>query len=212
MKTFKILSILILSILLLQFCTKNNNVIPTTSTIDESAPSLLEINSLRANFIENEQNKDLYTYEQIDQIVISKLNQLLSLGLPETENNLISQLIIEIPNFRQGLNTDIGSIGNNLASIIPEEDFYLMFVDMDDYNYNGDYQSTLLMPTFRKDEIAMMNFIPISDGSSSDQRVPPCNCYWMCSDPNTTKCRPKRLCGFLLLQECTRNDIEVLGL
>ncbi len=134
-----------------------------------------------------------------------KLEQLLSQDLPVENKNLIMQLKLEL-NKEVFASKAISEIALNLAKITPEEDFFRMFSDLNDYNYAGKFKGVnkvsddillnlkLINPDFQA------KIMSISKTASI-----PCNCDWTCSWYGSTrlKCTATRSgCGFLWAFEC----------
>ena len=74
------------------------------------------------------------------------------------ETGLIQNLIIELPKFVNKEQNDVAVIGVQLTKIIPQEDFFKMFFEIEDYIYKDSYVGNKIIPINIKNEIASMAY------------------------------------------------------
>ncbi|MDO5608204.1 MAG: bacteriocin fulvocin C-related protein [Capnocytophaga sp.] len=99
----------------------------------------------------------------------------------------------------------------NLASLVPKEDFVLMFNSLEDYNFSGEFSGTNQVP------VAFLDYINTAEASSVNlynEKINlttkrNCNCRWCLfvdKDFLTTNCTDAgdKGCGFLWLQSCDK--------
>jgi hypothetical protein len=204
MKNYKLLILvtLFLSTVIFFACSKENN----SDTVDVST-------KFRSDFLKGKDyakvKSDYYVLDKKEKVQLwnEKLEQLLRENLPAENRNLIMQLKLEL-NKEVFASKAISEIAINLAKITPEEDFFRMFSDLNDYNYGGKFKGVN-----RVSDDVLMDLRSINPDTQAKIMLTlktasiPCNCDWTCSWYGSTrlKCTSTRSgCGFLWAFECDK--------
>lgn len=138
-----------------------------------------------------------------------KLNQLIEQDLPIQSKNLIKKLILEL-NKEEVDSKIINSIAIDLATTIPEEDFYKMFTELNDYEYEGQFKGKTKVTKEIINSIYSMNYTYKTNtlDIQSTNKVGACNCNWTCNlyvGSSTANCKSTSSgCGFLWAFPCER--------
>jgi hypothetical protein len=137
---------------------------------------------------------------------VSKIEQLSKQNLPEAHKTLIASLKTEIskPNVSFNMsNPIIKNLAIHLAEITPAADFYVMFGELQNYQYNERFVGT---------EISTELVNEIKKATNITVQVPliesrwTCNCSWTCSGSSGGCTRTSYGCGFLWTQACDGRD------
>ncbi len=195
-----ILIILFLSTILFFACSKENN-----------SDTIVTSTNFRSVFLKGKDYAKIKTdYNVLDKkekvkLWNEKLEQLLKQDLPVENKNLIKQLKFEL-NKEVFASKAISEIALNLAIITPEDDFFRMFSDLNDYNYSGKFKGLDKVSDDVLMDLKSINpdFQAKTKPSSKTASIP-CNCDWTCSWYGSTrvKCTTTRSgCGFLWAFEC----------
>lgn len=203
MKKYKlsILITLFLSTVMFFACSKENN----SDTVAIST-------KFRSDFLEGKDYAKIKTdYNNLDkkekvELWNEKLEQLLTQNLPVENKNLIIQLKLEL-NKEVFASKAISEIALNLAKITPEEDFFRMFSDLNDYNYSGKFKGVNKVSNNVLQDLKSINpdFQAKIMSTSKTNQLVPCNCDWTCSWYGSTrvKCTTTSSgCGFMWAFEC----------
>lgn len=157
---------------------------------DNTTKQNVETN-LRSNFLGAKSYQDLKTsFDKLDtnkkiDLWNSKLNQLLSQKLPAEHINLIEQLQLEFKKSNRNESNKLKELFIKLAQITPEKDFIVMFMDLKDYKFRGDFDKNNL-----KNKNELLSYLDNCDYSYSsvlardldDSIGPPdCNCNYSCT-------------------------------
>lgn len=200
---------LLLSALILVACTKDN------FTTDSAAE-----NTLRESFLKQKDfstiKSDFNNLTEKEKIALwnEKLDQLLTQNLPLEHKKLIIELNAELK--KTNINVEnVSNISFHLANITPEDDFYQMFMSLNDYKFEGGFIGTAKVNDALKKSLKLVKFnytkntnIPNLNAKTNGGA---CNCNWTCSlyaGGSTTNCRQTTSgCGFLWAFPC-ENRVE----
>ena len=162
--------------------------------------------NLRADFLKGKtkpqtiESFNILSTQQKSDLWIEKMDQLLSLRLPERHY----QLINEMKNSHS--QKDLNNFKNTtleLAKITPEEDFTQMFFSLDDYEFNGTFVGR---SPISNETLKQINEVGLSKEVVTG-KLKKCNCDWLCdfyAGGNQGNCKPTTSgCGFLWAFDCT---------
>ncbi|POS00558.1 hypothetical protein Q361_1613 [Flavobacterium croceum DSM 17960] len=168
--------------------------------------------NLRTEFLKGKTHKEaVVAYNKLSEgeqkkLWLEKIEQLLSLSLPNEHKNYISKIKNSI---EQGVNRDQSKefLQNivNLAKITPMKDFGMMFETLEDYKFYGKFIDTKAVPETIIIDLANLNLF--TDASTSSVARGDCSCRWcLFHDGQTgTNCnRTSYGCGFLWMQSCNQ--------
>jgi len=196
-----ILITLFLSLIIFFACSKENN-----------SDTVVTSTKFRSDFLKDKDLAKIKTdYNILDkkekvELWNEKLEQLLNQDLPVENKKLILQLKLEL-NMDVFASKAISEIALSLAKTIPEEDFFRMFSDLNDYNYTGKFKGVNKVSEEILIDLKSINpdFQAKIMSTSKIARSIPCNCDWTCSWYGSTRvqCTSTRSgCGFLWAFEC----------
>jgi hypothetical protein len=140
-----------------------------------------------------------------------KLNQLIEQDLPIQSENLIKNLILEL-NKDEVDSKKISDIAVTLATIIPEDDFYKMFTELNNYKYEGNFKGKTKVTKEIINDLYSMNYEYKTDVLNTQLTnktvAKDCNCNWTCdlyAGGSSANCKKSSSgCGFLWAFECER--------
>lgn len=131
----------------------------------------------------------------------SRLNYVSELKLPAQEQKLISEMRTQMKEFIYGESNSVSNIAVQLAKLIPEEDFMILFYNEIEYEYNGEYLGQNPVDINIIQDLQKLNH---QQYMASD-KLPKCDCKWFCClGCGGNPCEPTADgCGFLWIQPCT---------
>jgi len=182
-------------------CNKTEIATPTSKSKSQIS-SPLKSSDLRYSLIESGVHLSTLTNEEILEVIISKLEQILDTEIPAEEHYLIELLTVEITKHLQGEESETVAIAAELANLIPEDDFVLMFMELEDYHYNGSYIGEEAVSVEIIDEILGLRF---RTEYEKEPKLLICDCSWMTCPGGSTKCAERASgCGVFWLYPCTQ--------
>lgn len=211
-----------ISVLMLLVLTLFAGIFLACTKEGDSQESTINAN-LRESFLKNKDyssvKNDFNLLDKKGKIELwnEKLNQLLSQELPTDSKNLIKKLIVEL-NKEQVDPKIMSEIAVSLAKSIPAEDFYKMFTELNDYQYEGKFKGNTTVPKEIITDLYSMNYdykaneIGAEINKTTVTRA--CNCNWTCDSyagGSTSNCTSTTSgCGFLWAFSCERRVGPVL--
>ena len=168
--------------------------------------SAIEIQDLRQQLADGTIHFVQLTEQQKLSVTEDKINQILTNSLPTEVESKLNLMLIEIPKFYNNQSNTVSDIGVELAGLIPEQDFYLMFYDFSDYSYNGSYIDNINVSQEILDEIVGMTYnAGIVQEKPTKQLY--CDCGWTCGISNPNCIKTFSGCGFLWGSGCSYIDL-----
>lgn len=196
----KTLNLICILILLFTACSDNQNEVLQNSE------------QLRAAFLAQKNyqqiKKDYLALEEStkNELWLEKLNQLKQLDLSEEHKILIQELSDQLGRDTSDLKM-ITALAVELAKITPEQDFLMMFGNLEDYQprNDGGFHDDLISVELQESLLSISS--PEKEVKSLSGKTPDCNCSWTCDWYNNgysdTNCNETTTgCGFLWLQSC----------
>lgn len=203
-----ILALLMITIITSIFlaCTKETDLLNST-----------ENSNLRESFLKNKDyvtiKSDFNLLNKKDKIELwnEKLNQLLKENLPIQTKNLIKNLVLEL-NKETVDSKKMSEIAISLANSIPQEDFYKMFTELNDYKYEGTFKGKTKVSQEIINDLYSINYEYKTDNSNIEHNKSSasrdCNCNWTCdlyAGGSTSNCKATSSgCGFLWAFSCEK--------
>jgi len=131
----------------------------------------------------------------------SRLNYVSELKLPLQEQKLISEMKMQMKGFIYGESNRVSEIAIQLAKLIPEEDFLILFYKESEYEYKGKYLGQSPVSNNIIQDLQGLNH----QQHIASNKLPKCDCKWFCClGCGGNPCEPTADgCGFLWTQPCT---------
>jgi hypothetical protein len=196
----KTLNLICIVSLLFTACSENQNEVPQNSE------------QLRAAFLAQKNYQqvkmDYFSLEESTkkELWLEKLNQPKKLDFSEEHIILIQELSDHLSQEASDLNK-ITALAVELAKITPEQDFLMMFGNLEDYQprNDGGFHDDLISVELQESLLSIGSLE--KNIKSVSGKTPDCNCSWTCSWYNNgysnTNCNETTTgCGFLWLQSC----------
>lgn len=131
-----------------------------------------------------------------------RISYFLTQNFPDKELEIMRDLSRELSKGENRSMSKVSKSAKELAVIIPETDFLIMFNTMKNYQYSGAYIGTTKVSPKIYDGLEYAKI-----GQKKDPGDLPCTCKWLCSTAGTNCTASEDGCGFLWMYPCTGEGI-----